>query len=282
MNWRVLNYRTAGPAWNMAVDEGILIGYLEGKSPPTLRFYGWSPATVSVGYFQDIERELKVDRLRRKGYGLVRRNTGGRAVLHDRELTYSIIAGAKEGIPVTLIESYLYISKALAHALQGLGVKAEINQGADKHAASGACFESPSWYEITVNEKKLIGSAQLRQKDSFLQHGSILMNFSGADLGAVLNISTGSLAAYIEGLQRKITSLEGLGIRMGPSQLAAKIIESFEVLYGVNFKPGELSEFEIELAHKLAVEKYATEEWNYKRGNTREQKRTIGIQTGDR
>lgn len=281
MNWRVLNYQIGEPAWNMAVDEAIFISYLEGKSPPTLRFYGWSPATVSVGYFQNVGREINIDRLNLKGYGLVRRNTGGRAVLHDRELTYSIVAGAKEGLPDNLIESYLYISKAFAYALQDLGVKAEINQGADKYATSGACFESPSWYEITVNGRKIMGSAQLRQKTSFLQHGSILLSFSAVDLGAVLNISTESLGIFAEMLQGKIISLKDLGIGLGPSELALKITESFGVLYGIIFEPGELSSFETELAHSLVIKKYATEEWNYKRGNTRDQKRVIGIKAGD-
>lgn len=281
MNWRVLNFQVGGPAWNMAVDEAIFISYLEGKSPPTLRFYGWSPPTVSIGYFQNIEREINIERLNLKGYGLVRRNTGGRAVLHDRELTYSIVAGTKEGLPDNLMESYLYISKAFAYAFQDLGVKAEINQGADKYATSGACFESPSWYEITVNGRKLAGSAQLRQKTAFLQHGSILLSFSAADLGAVLNIPTESLGTFVEMLQGKIVSLADLGVGLGPSELALKITESFNTLYGIIFEPGKLSAFETELARLLAINKYATEEWNYQRGNTRDQKRVIRMQAGD-
>lgn len=273
MGWRILNYQVADPAWNMAVDEGIFTSYLEGKSPPTLRFYGWSPATVSIGYFQDVEREINIDSLRLRGYGLVRRNTGGRAVLHDQELTYSMVAGIKEGLPNNLIGSYLYISKAFAHAFQGLGVKAKLHNGTEKHATSGACFESPSWYEITVNGKKLMGSAQLRQKGSFLQHGSILLNFSAADLEAVLNVSTESRQAFIEKLQKKIISMDDLDSRWGPSELAVKVTESFRVLYGIAFEPGELTEYETNLAHWLTLNKYTTTEWNYKRGNTRDQMR---------
>lgn len=265
----------------MAVDEAIFISYLEGKSPPTLRFYGWSPPAVSIGYFQSIEREINIERLKLKGYGLVRRNTGGRAVLHDRELTYSIVAGTKEGLPDNLMESYLYISKAFVYAFQDLGVKAEINQGADKYATSGACFESPSWYEITVDGRKLVGSAQLRQKTAFLQHGSILLSFSAADLGTVLNIPAESLETYVTMLQDKIVSLADLGVRLGPSELALKISESFTTLYGIIFEPGELSAFETELASLLASNKYATDEWNYQRGNTRDRKRVIRIQAGD-
>lgn len=282
MNWRVLTYLKASPAWNMAVDEAILTGYLAGESPPTLRFYGWSPATVSIGYFQDAEREINIDQLRLKGYGLVRRNTGGRAVLHDRELTYSVITGVKEGLPDSLIGSYLYISKAFANALQDLGVKAELNQGAAKHATTGACFESPSWYELTVDGRKLVGSAQFRQKSSFLQHGSILLRFSAADLGSVLYIPSGSLAAFTETLQAKITSLGELGVNLEPSELALKITDSFHALYGITFESGNLTEAETILANSLVKMKYANDEWNYQRGNTHNQMRLNGIQARNR
>ena len=281
MIWRILNYQIADPAWNMAVDEGIFTGYLEGKSPPTLRFYGWSPPTVSVGYFQDVGREINIDSLHLKGYGLVRRNTGGRAVLHDRELTYSLVAGIKEGLPNNLIDSYLYISKAFAHALQGLGLKAELNNAAGKHATSGACFESPSWYEITVNGRKLMGSAQLRERGSFLQHGSILLSFSAADLGAVLNLPTGSTQAFIGKLQEKIIALDHLDCGLRPSELAAKVVESFRALYGIAFEPGGLTEYETDLAHWLKLKKYATAEWNYRRGNTRDRMRLIRVRAGN-
>ncbi len=280
--WRVLAYQEANPAWNMAVDEGIFTCYLEGMSPPTLRFYGWSPATISIGYFQDVGREINIDQLRLKGYGLVRRNTGGRAVLHDRELTYSVVAGAKEGLPDSLLGSYLYISKAFANALLELGVEAELNQGSDKHATSGACFESPSWYELTVNGKKLVGSAQFRQKGSFLQHGSVLLSFSAMDLGSVLRIPAESLTAFTEKIQSKISSMEGLGVMLKPSELALKITDSFSQLYGITFEPGNLTEAETELAHSLVKKKYATDEWNFKRGNTGNQMRLNGIQARDR
>ncbi len=278
MDWRILNYQAADPAWNMAVDEAILTGYLEEKSPPTLRFYGWSPATVSIGYFQDVEREINIDNLRFKGYGLVRRNTGGRAVLHDRELTYSVVSGVKEGLPASLKESYLYISRVLADALQVLGVMVELNHGAGKHAASGACFEAPSWYELTVKGRKLVGSAQYRHKGSFLQHGSILLSFSASDLKSVLNIPSEFSGSFIEKIQDKVCSLEELGIKLEPAELASQIIRSFGKLYGIIFRQGELTNIEMELAHSLVKNKYACNGWNYKPGKTNSQLRFNGIQ----
>ncbi|NLY74304.1 MAG: lipoate--protein ligase family protein [Firmicutes bacterium] len=279
--WRVLTYQIADPAWNMAVDEAIFIRYLEGISPPTLRFYGWSPPTLSIGYFQDLEREIKIDVIRQKGYGLVRRNTGGRAVLHDRELTYSVIAGVKEGFPDSLIESYLFISRAFIEALRSLGVEAELNQGAAKRGTTGACFESPSWYEITVNGRKLIGSAQLRRQNAFLQHGSILIRFSAADLGAVLNLPDDSSAAYMNMLRAKICCLEELGINLEPSELALKISDSFQKLYGFPFEAGDLNGAELELANSLAKKKYAAERWTYQRGTRHNQTSINGIQAGN-
>lgn len=281
MNWRVLNYQASDPAWNMAVDEAIFTSYLNEESPPTLRFYGWSPATVSIGYFQDVEREINIDNLRIKGYGLVRRNTGGRAVLHDRELTYSVVSGVKNGLPGNLKESYLYISRVFVDALKTFGVEVELNQGADKHAVTGACFEAPSWYELTVKGKKLVGSAQYRQKGSFLQHGSILLGFSAKDLESVLKIPPGLAAVFAEKLRDKICSLEDLGVKPGPTELASQIMASFSELYGISFWPGDLTEKETKLAQKLARHKYSSDEWNYKRGNTSDQLRFNGIQARD-
>lgn len=281
MDWRVLPYQTADPSWNMAVDEAVFTCYLKGESPPTLRFYGWSPATVSIGYFQDVEREINLEALQQKGFGLVRRNTGGRAVLHDRELTYSVVSGTKEGLPTNLTESYLYISKVFADTLKGLGVDARLNQGAGKQSLTGACFEAPSWYEITANGKKLIGSAQFRYKCSFLQHGSILLSFSAPDLVSVLKTPAKTDDDLIKKLKAKIGSLEEFGVKPEPTELASLIVKSFEKLNGIKFVPGSLSKDETELAHLLVEHKYASDSWNYQRGKTSSQMRINWIQARD-
>jgi lipoate-protein ligase A len=266
MGWRLLPYAIGNPAWNMAADEAIFQTYLEGGVPPTLRFFGWDPATLSVGYFQDLEREIRLDRLCNLGYGLVRRTTGGRAVLHDRELTYTVVAGVRDGLPDGLRDSYLYISKALAAAFQTCGITVSLHAtGAPRHARSGACFEAPSWYELTVDSRKLVGSAQYRKAGSFLQHGSILLDFSGAKLASLLKTAaTGP--ALEEELERKVISFAGLGQAIAPEELAGIIAAAFTNLYRIEFQIGTLSPAERELAGRLMKQKYANPEWTYRRG----------------
>jgi lipoyl(octanoyl) transferase len=272
MNWRLISYKKGTPAWNMAVDEAIYCSYLSGSTPPTLRFYGWDPPTLSVGYFQTIEKEINLAGLTEHGFGLVRRNTGGRAVLHHHELTYSVIAGSKDGLPDSLIGSYLYISKVLVDACRAFGVLAELHEGAaDKGKGTGACFESPSWYELTVDGRKLVGSAQLRQQGSFLQHGSVLIDFSALDLGAVLKLNGISLETWAEKMKSKVTSFKDQGIEVTTTELAREIICSFQKLYHIQIDEGILTPEELAMVEKLISEKYANNHWNLLRGTSMKQ-----------
>ncbi len=268
MSWRVIPYTVNDPARNMAIDEAIFFTYLKGLAPPTLRFYGWEPPTVSIGYFQDVEREINLSNILAKGYGLVRRPTGGRAVLHHHELTYAVIAGVKDGLPDNLIQSYFYISRALTAAFEHFGLTAELHQAAaSKNITTGACFESPSWYELKVGNRKLVGSAQVRRERSLLQHGSILLDFFAADLGAVLRIpETESINAFIERLNQKVNSLKGLGVLVQPQELARVITDSFQGLYQYEFIESFLTEAEEELVNELVVTKYSNPDWNLTRG----------------
>jgi lipoate-protein ligase A len=268
MAWRVLEYRVADPAWNMAVDEAVFSSYLAGDAPPTLRFYGWDPPTLSVGYFQDLEREVQLERVRSGGFGLVRRTTGGRAVLHDRELTYAVIAGARDGVPEGLRESYRYIALALVAAFQEFGVAADLHlEGIARHSQTGACFDAPSWYELTVDGRKLVGSAQLRKEQSFLQHGSILLDFSAADLASLLKLAVPE-ADFCREMAGRVTSLAGLGRPVEPERLAKAIVDAFQVRYGIELQSGELTPDEVMLAQRLAAGKYGNDPWNLRRGHT--------------
>lgn len=268
MAWRVLEYQVADPAWNMAVDEAIFGSYLAGTAPPTLRFYGWAPATLSVGYFQDLQREVRLERVHAGGFGLVRRTTGGRAVLHDRELTYSVIAGTRDGVPEGLRESYRYIAQALIAAFREFGVTAALHlEGLDRHSRTGACFDAPSWYELTVDGRKLVGSAQYRKDSAFLQHGSILLDFCAADLAALLKLPVPE-AEFCQEMAVRVTSLAELGKKVEPGRLAAAISEAFESQYGIAMRPGTLSPDEVMLAQRLAADKYGNDPWNLRRGHS--------------
>lgn len=224
MIWRSIPYEMSSPAWNMACDEAIFLNYIQGKAPPTIRFYGWNPPTLSIGFFQDVEREVDLKAIQQKGLGLVRRNTGGRAVLHHYELTYSVVAGSNIGLPNSLIESYLYISRAFVAACEYFGIKADLHRGtAGKVTNTAACFETPSWYELTVGHRKLVGSAQLRQHGFFLQHGSILLDFNAAELAAVL-MAPVSKPVFATQLEAKITSFRKLGLEVEPRKLGQVIV----------------------------------------------------------
>jgi len=173
--WRLLITSPASGAWNMAVDEAIATLSARGDSPPTLRFYRWRPPAVSLGRHQPVE-DIDSARLQERGWDIVRRPTGGRAILHIDELTYSIAGAATEPrLQGPVLDVYNLISRGLLLGLRRLGVSAG-KAPADKRAGqdvSAACFEVPSAYEISVGNQKLIGSAQRRAGSYVLQHGSL-------------------------------------------------------------------------------------------------------------
>ena len=171
--------------YNMSVDEELLARAQAGEKTPVLRFYGWRPPAVSIGRFQKIEDAVDTDACKQLGFDVVRRITGGRAVLHHTELTYSIIARTDNPLfPNTVLGTYKVIAAGLLAGLKYLGINAEMVSRADhtshlvkKDTKAPACFSSPSWYEIVADHKKIIGSAQRRLSGAFLQHGSILIRY---------------------------------------------------------------------------------------------------------
>jgi lipoate-protein ligase A len=183
--WRLIDSGPNLGDYNMAVDEELLARAQAGEKVPVLRFYTWDPAAVSIGRFQKIEEAVNADTCKRRGFDIVRRITGGRAVLHYRELTYSIIARTDDPLfPANVLGTYKFIAAGLLQGLKNLGITAEMVSRSNRHAAlviknakDPACFSSPSWYEILVHGRKIIGSAQRRLSGAFLQHGSILIGF---------------------------------------------------------------------------------------------------------
>jgi lipoate-protein ligase A len=174
--------------YNMAVDEELLARAQAGEQVPVLRFYTWDPAAVSIGRFQKISDAVNAGACKRRGIDIVRRITGGRAVLHYRELTYSVIARTDDPFfPANVLGTYKLIAAGLLQGIRNLGIPAEMVSRSNRHAAlikknakDPACFSSPSWYEILVHGRKIIGSAQRRLSGAFLQHGSILIDYDAA------------------------------------------------------------------------------------------------------
>jgi lipoate-protein ligase A len=184
-HWKLLDTGANHGAYNMAVDEELLARAQAGETVPVLRLYTWNPPAVSIGRFQDIEASVNAEACKGLGVDIVRRITGGRAVLHRHELTYSIIARIDDPLfPPSVLGTYKIIATGLLAGLKNLGISAEMVSRGGRHAAlvekkakDPACFSSPSWYEILVNGKKIIGSAQRRLANAFLQHGSILIDY---------------------------------------------------------------------------------------------------------
>jgi len=279
ITWRWIRSGANTPAMNMAIDEAMLTLHGEGKTPPTLRFYTWDPPTLSIGYFQKAEEEVDLDALRRRGIGFVRRPTGGRAVLHDRELTYSmVVSESYPGLPRRVTEAYRMLSEGLLEGFRQLGLRAEmadLSSDSEKakyaSAASAACFDSPSWYELVVEGRKAAGSAQMRQKGAVLQHGSILIDLDADLLFALLRFPNERvkkrLRASFDDRAVAINELrERSGLpRIGIAEAEEAFFRGMQEGMGIRLEEGELTPDELRLAEQLAREKYATDEWNLRR-----------------
>ncbi|MDN9009912.1 lipoate--protein ligase family protein [Brevibacillus laterosporus] len=273
--WRYVVTPPMSPEMNMAIDEAILTLHSQGKVPPTVRFYTWNPATLSIGYFQKMEKEINIDEVKRLGLGLVRRPTGGRAVLHDAELTYSVIVSEDHPqMPKSVTEAYKVISMGLLHGFQKLGLKAEmVSLATEEEKAkynspgSSACFDSPSWYELVVEGKKVAGSAQTRQKGVILQHGSILLDMDVDLLFSLLTFPSERVK------ERMMNSFKQKAVTINEvSSRPVSLEEAIEAFYqgfaeglGIELIPMDLTAEEQQLAKELAENRYSTDEWNFRR-----------------
>lgn len=265
--WRLIVSLPAPGAWNMAVDEAILESVGRGEVEPTLRLYSWEPACLSIGYAQPFA-DTDINQLNLNGWQVVRRPTGGRAILHIDELTYSVIGAYSEPrLAGSVLESYKRLSTALLIALQTLGISA---QAFAKEKSSTAdinpnpvCFEVPSDYEITFQGRKLIGSAQARRKEGVLQHGSLPLNGDLRRITQVLHYSDEDArqTAAIRLLDRAIT-VEGVLGHQVPWDIAARAVsEAFQNTLDIEFSQQDLSKAEEDRAQELVAEKYANSTW---------------------
>jgi lipoyl(octanoyl) transferase len=273
--WRFIVTEAMSPAMNMAVDEAILQLHSEGKVPPTVRFYTWNPATLSIGYFQKAAKEINMEALRERGLGFVRRPTGGRAVLHDQELTYSVVVSESHPkMPSSVTEAYKVISMGLLHGFQRLGLHAEMvslatEEEKEKYSSPGssACFDSPSWYELVVEGKKVAGSAQTRQKGVILQHGSILLEMDVELLFSLLNFPSERVKQrMMESFRQKAVTINEVSPRpIGLQEAVEAFRDGFASGLEVELVPGELTPEESALAEELVRTRYAVDEWNFRR-----------------
>ena len=265
--WRLLITPPARGAWNMALDEAIL-EYAQagrGESLPTLRLYAWEPACLSLGYAQPFA-DVDMRRLREHGWEVVRRLTGGRAILHTDEITYSVIAPNHEPrVAGTVLESYNRLAGALLLAVKQLDLPVEMKEGKTENGSmlNPVCFEVPSAYEITVDGKKLIGSAQARKKEGVLQHGSLPLSGDLTRIcqALVFEDEARREAASERLLQRATTVESALGREVSWETAAQSFIHAFESQLGLSLQKGELSESESKRTDELVNEKYGHPSW---------------------
>lgn len=272
--WNFINTGSKNPYYNMAMDEALLNFVSRGEIDPVIRFYTWNPATLSIGYFQRLQKEIDIDKVKEKGNGLVRRQTGGRGVLHDKELTYSVIVPESHpNMPSTVTEAYKIISQGLLEGFKNLGFetyfaipRSKEERDKLKQPRSSVCFDAPSWYELVVEGRKIAGSAQTRQKGVILQHGSILQDIDIDDLFDMFIFKNERLKAKMkENFVQKAVAINDISnqhITLNEMENAFK--SGFKKGLNIDFKPLELTEKQKEEVQELE-EKYRSEAWMYRK-----------------
>jgi lipoate-protein ligase A len=265
-SYRFLDTGIQDAALNMAIDEAILVRHLSGEAPSTLRAFRWSQPSISLGRFQSVEREIAEEVCRRQGVALVRRPTGGRAVYHRDEFTYSIVIGKRHGVPAGVVAAYAYLAQGLLAALRILGVQAQLSDERVNKHPSAACFASSTQADLTSGGFKLIGSAQVWKEDALLQQGSLPLDDRAAEFFAMLRFPDESareesLAAY----RTKTTPLHTFVPGATWDDVAEAFRAGFSAALHVEFVPGTLSAAEWDLAHQLVEEKYSKLAWRKER-----------------
>jgi len=266
--WRLLITPPLDGAANMAIDEAILTVLGEGDGLPTLRFFRWEPPCLSLGcnqHWQEIDKAV----CRRLGYAWTRRPTGGKAILHADEFTYSLIMYRDDPrIHGDIVESYRVLSLGLLQGLALLGVQADQAEKKERPAHSNSnrtcpvCFDTPSHYEITWRGKKLIGSAQLRRRGVVLQHGTLPLCGSVNRILDVLAFSPEERVLQKELLPRRTTTLEQvLNRRCHFQEVLPAMAEGFCRQFNLTLQSLPSTEREYNLAGQLCVRRYVNDRW---------------------
>ncbi len=251
--WRLLVHGDASAFDNMATDEAILRHVVEGKSPCTLRFYGWTPSAVSLGYFQSVEQEVDEATCHAQSVDVVRRLTGGGAVYHDQagEITYSLtLPESYPAMPRKVLDSYAVLCRGLVLGFARLGLSAEFKPIND----------------ILVNGRKISGNAQTRRFGGILQHGTLLCDVNPTVMFSLLKVPNEKLRdKLIAGVAERVTSIRRELGAVDKAVVVQAMIAGFAEALDIALTPGELSASEQPLAAQLKEERYGNREWIYKR-----------------
>ncbi|EJY95949.1 lipoate--protein ligase family protein [Staphylococcus arlettae] len=272
--WNFINTGSNDPYYNMAFDEALLNFVSRGEIDPVIRFYTWNPATLSVGYFQRLTKEIDTAKVKALGYGLIRRQTGGRGVLHDKELTYSVIVPESHpNMPSTITEAYRVISEGLLEGFKLLGFDAyfaiprsEEEREKLKQPRSAVCFDAPSWYELVVEGRKIAGSAQVRQKGVILQHGSLLQDVDIDELFDLFIFKNDRLKDKMkQAFVDKAVAINDIAERhISIAEMESAFEAGFKKGLDIEFKPLKLTPSQLQEVDELII-KYKSDEWNYRK-----------------
>jgi lipoate-protein ligase A len=250
--WRLLKTDFNTASTNMAIDRAVLVTNSKGEVPPTVRFFGWSPPAISIGYFQSLEGEVDLDACRKFDVDYVRRMTGGGAVFHEKEVTYSIvIPESHPEIPKNIMDSYGRICGALIKGLRHLGIESEyvpIN-------------------DIITDGKKISGSAQTRKARTVLQHGTVLIDVDVDKMFSLLRVPDEKIKdKLIADVKQRVTSIKHvLGKEIPFKEVAGAMKAGFEGEFHVELVEGMLTEEEIALTRKFEKECFSAKDWNHRR-----------------
>jgi len=251
----------------MALDEAIFQLHLQGGGAPTLRLYGWHPPCLTIGYFQPAARDVDLERCRAEGIPVVRRPTGGRAILHEAEVTFSLVASPQPQGPIS--QSYEKAARALVAALAILGVAAEVAGPRGRQGNSlrtGACFDSTFGHEVTIAGRKVAGIAQARRRGAVLCQGTLLLDLDAPRLFRLLRVPPEQRQQVIRQFQGRVVSLgEALGRPLPWAEAATALARGFAQALEAELAPGALTPEEEALARRLLREKYTSPAWNLAR-----------------
>jgi lipoyl(octanoyl) transferase len=270
-SWRLVVTEPASGAWNMACDEVLGDAVIAGTCPSVVRFFQWTPPTISFGYSQRISHEVDLHAAQAGGVGVVRRVTGGRAVLHSDEITYSIIC--RENAPIAcggITATYVRVSEGLAAGLRKLGIDAHLARASDPtvplrdRQAAVPCFGSTTRAEVVVNGRKLIGSAQHRMRGLMIQHGSILVGPHHRTLVNFLNAEPELRDRYARRLESSTTSIREAGWDgTDRAEIIPALAAGIEETLSLGMVEEALTRAESDAIERLAETKYAADWWNY-------------------
>ncbi len=244
---------------NMAIDEAVLEAISREESEPTLRLYGWNPAAISLGYFQSLSEEIDEEACKKNNVDVVRRMTGGGAVFHEHEITYSIhIPEKSEIVPTGILESYRRISDGILEGLTLFGINGQfvpLNDIVVPFIMS----------DDTTQMRKISGNAQTRKQGIIVQHGTILLKVDVEKMFSLLKVPSEKLKGkLIEDIKQRVTGLSHvLGHEVSFESAQDAFIKGFKKAFSqTKFEAGELSINEINRAKELVAEKYNNDSWN--------------------